>query len=143
MTLTKLQASALQFITDHAGDVYPANLTDIKRAFKIRASQAIELLYRLEELGLITIYKDGRAWRALLPTKKQASDLLESELTSPREYITECPTCGCKIVAKGITKSHDTYIECLEALATVLFYDVKRIIAVMKAEIELRKKLEK
>lgn len=65
-------------------------------------------------------------------------------------YITNCPTCQCRIVANGVvTKSHETYTDCIEALIEELtksfdnmLYALKRIISVMRLEIVKRKKLE-
>jgi hypothetical protein len=35
--------------------------------------------------------------------------------------INYCPVCGCEIVVDDITRGHDNYAECLDALATRLF----------------------
>ena len=41
--------------------------------------------------------------------------------------IVRCPVCQCNIVTNGVTKSHATYAECLDALNTELFVIVKLI----------------
>lgn len=58
-------------------------------------------------------------------------------------YITTCPTCQCKITVTDIKiKSHETYIDCLEALKTEQAYLTTRTINVMNAAIKKRKKLQ-
>ena len=65
-------------------------------------------------------------------------------------YITHCPVCQCQIITKGkITKSHETYIECIEALISELtnqfngmLYTLKRIISVMRLEIKKRNEIQ-
>ena len=66
-------------------------------------------------------------------------------------YITHCPTCQCRIFVNGkITKSHESYIDCLEALIEELtsgfnnmLYTLKRIISVMRLEVKKRDELQK
>lgn len=57
--------------------------------------------------------------------------------------IVRCPTCQTEIVHNGVTKSHATYAECLEALATELFLIVKRMIRIAGMVIKKTKDLEK
>ena len=58
-------------------------------------------------------------------------------------YITTCPTCQCRITVTDIKiKSHETYIDCLEALRTEQAYLTTRIMNVMTAEIKKRNKLQ-
>ena len=65
-------------------------------------------------------------------------------------YITHCPTCQCRIMVNGkITKSHESYIDCLEALIEELtskfnemLYTLKRIISVMRLEIRKRNEIQ-
>ena len=57
--------------------------------------------------------------------------------------IVRCPTCQAEIIHNGIIKSHATYKECLEALATELFLIVKRIIRITVLVIQKTERLEK
>lgn len=57
------------------------------------------------------------------------------------EMIVRCPVCQSEIVHNGITRSHATYDECLEALATDLFLLVKRMIAVVRLVLKKRKEV--
>ena len=50
--------------------------------------------------------------------------------------ITHCPACGALIVVNGVTKGHETYADCLEALLTDLFVIVKKIIKVVRLVIK-------
>lgn len=57
--------------------------------------------------------------------------------------IVRCPTCQTEIVHNGVTKSHATYAECLEALSTELFLIVKRMIRIAGMVIKKTRDLEK
>lgn len=57
--------------------------------------------------------------------------------------IVRCPTCQTEIVHNGVTKSHATYAECLEALSTELFLIVKRMIRITGMVIKQIKDLKK
>lgn len=57
--------------------------------------------------------------------------------------IVRCPTCQTEIVHNGVTKSHATYTECLEALSTELFLIVKRMIRITVMVIKQIKDLKK
>ena len=46
------------------------------------------------------------------------------------------------MVRGNVTKSHDTYIECLEALKTEQAYLTNRIISVMRLEVKKRDELQ-
>lgn len=41
--------------------------------------------------------------------------------------ITHCPACGALIVKNNVTKGHETYADCLEALDTNLFEIIDKI----------------
>lgn len=55
--------------------------------------------------------------------------------------IVRCPVCQCEIVHDGVTKSHATYAECLDALVTDLFVIVKRMVAVLRLTIKRNEEL--
>lgn len=57
--------------------------------------------------------------------------------------IVRCPACHSEIVHDGITKSHVTYAECLEALSTELFLVVKRILKIVGMIIKQSNDLKK
>lgn len=57
--------------------------------------------------------------------------------------IVRCPACQTEIVHNGVTKSHATYAECLEALSTELFLIVKRMIRIAGMMIKQIKDLKK
>ena len=56
--------------------------------------------------------------------------------------IVRCPVCQCNIVTNGVTKSHATYTECLDALNTELFVIVKLIREVTRLNVKKCEKLE-
>ena len=56
--------------------------------------------------------------------------------------IVRCPVCQCNIVTNGVTKSHATYAECLDALNTELFVIVKLIREVTRLNVKKCEKLE-
>ena len=56
--------------------------------------------------------------------------------------IAHCPACGALIVVNGVTKGHETYADCLEALLTDLFVIVKKIIKVVRLNVKKCEKLE-
>ena len=56
--------------------------------------------------------------------------------------ITHCPACGALIVKNGVTKGHETYADCLEALLTDLFVIVKKIIKVVRLNVKKCERLQ-
>lgn len=57
--------------------------------------------------------------------------------------IVRCPVCQCEIVHDGVTKSHATYAECLDALVTDLFLIVKRMVSVLRLTIKRNEELHR
>lgn len=57
--------------------------------------------------------------------------------------IVRCPVCQSEIVHDGVTKSHETYAECLDALITDLFLIVKRMVAVVRLNIKRSEELHR
>lgn len=56
--------------------------------------------------------------------------------------ITHCSVCGALIVVNGVTKGHETYADCLEALLTDLFVLIKKIIKIVRLNVKKCEKLE-
>ena len=56
--------------------------------------------------------------------------------------IVRCPVCQCEIVCNGVTQSHATYAECLDALNTELFVIVKKLREVTRLNIKKSEQLQ-
>ena len=57
--------------------------------------------------------------------------------------IVRCPVCQFQIVSNGVTRGHETYAECLDALATELFVVTKKMQEVTRLNIAKSEQLKK